>query len=101
MKSDLVCQGSVNKVKDFEELLLRTKIRADEVAYIGDDVNDIPLMRRAEFSVAVADSAAETLFAAHYVTRAPGGRGAVREVAELILRAQGHWSSLIEPYLES
>lgn len=99
MKSELVRQGSLNKIKDFEELLARAGISDDEVAFVGDDVTDIPLMQRSEFAVAVADAAPETLAAAHYVTRAPGGHGAIREVCEIILKAQGHWSRLMERYL--
>jgi 3-deoxy-D-manno-octulosonate 8-phosphate phosphatase (KDO 8-P phosphatase) len=101
MEYEYVRQGSLNKIKDFEEMLAQTQIDEHEVAFIGDDVTDIPLMQRAEFSVAVADAVAETRSVAHYVTQAPGGRGAVREVAEIILRAQGHWTKLMQRYLSS
>jgi len=70
-----------------------------EVAFSGDDLTDIPPMQRSELAVAVADAAAEARAVAHYVTRAEGGNGAVREVIELILKAQGRWSDLIEEYL--
>jgi 3-deoxy-D-manno-octulosonate 8-phosphate phosphatase (KDO 8-P phosphatase) len=99
MDLELICQGSLNKIQDFEDLLSRTKVRDDEVAFVGDDVTDIPLMQRSEFAVAVADAVPETLAAAHYTTKAPGGRGAVREVAEIILKAQGHWNTLMQRYL--
>jgi 3-deoxy-D-manno-octulosonate 8-phosphate phosphatase (KDO 8-P phosphatase) len=72
----------------------------NEVAFVGDDLNDIPLMRRSELAVAVADAVEETRSVAHYVTQAAGGRGAVREVVELILKAQGHWNDLVEGYLK-
>ena len=99
MDLELVCQGSLNKIQDFEELLSRAKVRDDEVAFVGDDVTDIPLMQRSEFAVAVADAVPETLAAAHYITRAQGGHGAIREVTEIILKAQGHWNKLMERYV--
>jgi 3-deoxy-D-manno-octulosonate 8-phosphate phosphatase (KDO 8-P phosphatase) len=94
-----VRQGTWDKVKDFEELLAEAGIDETEVAFIGDDVTDIPLMQRAELAVAVADAATETRAAAHLVTQLPGGFGAVREVTELILKAQGRWSELMKKYI--
>ena len=95
-----VRQGTWEKVKDFDEVLLEAGVRADEVCFVGDDVTDIPLMRRSSLAVAVADATEETRAAAHYVTRLPGGFGAVREVCELILKAQGKWAGLMERYVE-
>lgn len=89
-------QGSTNKIRDFEELLAASGAEEAAVAFVGDDLADIPLMRRAGLAVAVADAVAETRAVAHYVTLEPGGRGAVREVAELILKAQGRWQALVE-----
>ena len=97
---ELVRQGSLDKIKDFDELLAVAKVAEHEVAFIGDDVTDIPLMQRVEFAVAVADAVPETLSVAHYVTQARGGHGAVREVAEIILKAQGHWHSLMQRYVK-
>lgn len=94
-----VRQGTWDKVKDFEELLAEAGFDASEVAFIGDDVTDIPLMRRAALAVAVADAVEETRGVAHYVTRFPGGFGAVREVCDLILKAQGRWSELMGRYM--
>jgi 3-deoxy-D-manno-octulosonate 8-phosphate phosphatase (KDO 8-P phosphatase) len=96
---ELVRQGSLDRIKDFDELLSLAGVQEHEVAFIGDDVTDIPLMQRVEFAVAVADAVPETLSVAHYVTRARGGHGAVREVAEIILKAQGHWNTLMQRYL--
>ena len=96
----LVRQNSLDKIKDFEELLASENIPESEVAFVGDDVTDIPLMQRAELAVAVADAAEETRLAAHYVTGARGGHGAVREVAELILKAQGRWAELMSRYIK-
>lgn len=94
-----VRQGSWDKIKDFEQLLLEAGAAASETAFIGDDVTDIPLMERVEFAVAVADATEETRAAAHYITELPGGYGAVREVTEMILKAQGRWAELMRRYI--
>ncbi|MDQ3819557.1 MAG: HAD hydrolase family protein [Acidobacteriota bacterium] len=94
-----VRQGTWNKIQDFEELLKEAGVDEREAAFIGDDVTDIPLMRRSEFAVAVADASPETKSAAHYVTELPGGFGAVREVCELVLKAQGRWADLMKRYM--
>jgi 3-deoxy-D-manno-octulosonate 8-phosphate phosphatase (KDO 8-P phosphatase) len=73
-------------------------LRPEEVAYIGDDVVDIPLFRRVGFAVAVRDAVPEAKKAAHYVTRKRGGRGAVREVCEIIMKAQNHWAEVAGKY---
>lgn len=98
---EYVRQGSIDKIRDFEAALATMGIETNEVAYIGDDLPDIPLMQQAEFAIAVADAAEETRSVAHYVTQAPGGRGAVREVAEIILKSQGRWSDVTEEYVQS
>jgi len=95
-----VRQGALNKIQDFAEVLAEAGVAEAETAFIGDDVTDIPLMRRVELGVAVADATAETRAAAHYVTQLPGGFGAVREVVELILKAQGRWPELMRRYTE-
>ncbi len=93
-------QGDEQKLKAFEEVLAKAGLDESRVAFIGDDLSDIPLMKRCELGVAVADAVDETRAVAHYVTRAKGGRGAVREVVEMILKSQGLWNDLIEPYLK-
>jgi 3-deoxy-D-manno-octulosonate 8-phosphate phosphatase (KDO 8-P phosphatase) len=97
---EYVRQGSEDKIRDFEELVALAGVEENEVAFVGDDFNDIPLMRRSELALAVADASEETIAAAHYVTHARGGFGAVREVVELILRAQGRWEEVTERYLK-
>ena len=92
-------QGALNKVEAFESLLAEAGVEPSHAAYVGDDVVDIPLMRRCALAVAVADATHDTRAAAHYVTRLPGGFGAVREVCELILKAQGRWDELMKRYL--
>lgn len=97
----LVFQKTWNKLEVYEKILADTKYTPDEVAYVGDDLVDIPLLRRVGLAVAVADAVDEVKAAAHLITQRPGGRGAVREVIELVLRAQGHWDRLIERYTKA
>jgi 3-deoxy-D-manno-octulosonate 8-phosphate phosphatase (KDO 8-P phosphatase) len=94
-----VRQGALDKLEVFEELLAEAAVEPSEVAFVGDDVVDIPLMRRSGLAVAVADAGRDAREAAHYVTGLPGGFGAVREVCELILKSQGHWDELLKRYL--
>jgi 3-deoxy-D-manno-octulosonate 8-phosphate phosphatase (KDO 8-P phosphatase) len=95
---ELVYQKIWNKLEVYEKIIVDTKLTHDEVAYIGDDLVDIPLLRRVGLAVAVADAVDEVKAVAHLVTQRSGGQGAVREVIELILRAQGHWDTLLERY---
>ena len=94
-----VRQGALDKVEAFESLMSEAGVSPDGAALVGDDIVDIPLMRRCGLAVAVADATPDTREAAHYVTRLPGGFGAVREVCELILKAQGRWEELMRRYL--
>jgi 3-deoxy-D-manno-octulosonate 8-phosphate phosphatase (KDO 8-P phosphatase) len=87
------------KTGAYEQILAEEAFTNEEVCYIGDDVVDIPLLRRAGFAVAVADAVAEVKQSAHWVTAHAGGRGAVREVIELILRAQGKWEETLSHYI--
>jgi len=96
-----VRKGAWNKVEDFEEVLKQAGVDEGEVAFIGDDVTDVPLMRRSELAVAVADATTETKENAHYITQLPGGFGAVREVCEMVLKAQGLWADMMKRYLGS
>ncbi len=93
-----VRQGALDKVGAFEGLLAEAGVEPAHAAYVGDDVVDIPLMRRCALGVAVADATPDTIAAADHVTRRPGGFGAVREVCELILKAQGRWEELMKRY---
>ena len=97
---EFVRQGDPDKIEAFQQILQQAGVDENEVAFIGDDLNDIPLMQRAELAVAVADAVGETLSVAHYVTQARGGQGAVREVIELILKSQDRWNDLIDNYLK-
>jgi 3-deoxy-D-manno-octulosonate 8-phosphate phosphatase (KDO 8-P phosphatase) len=92
-------QGRDDKREAFARTLEQAQITSEEIAYVGDDLTDLPLMVQSGFAVAVADAVAEVKARAHYVTTATGGNGAVREVVELILKAQGRWDDLIKSYL--
>jgi len=94
-----VYQGAKIKVEAYEQLLSDTGLKEHETGFMGDDLIDIPLMRRAGFSVAVPNGAPHIFQYAHYITRASGGRGAAREVCEMILQVQGLWESIIKRYL--
>lgn len=93
-----VRQGAKQKLPAYEELLAAMGVKDAEVCFIGDDLPDLPPMRRAGYAVAVADAREEVRAAAHYVTHAPGGRGAVREVVDRLLKAQGKWADLLRRY---
>jgi 3-deoxy-D-manno-octulosonate 8-phosphate phosphatase (KDO 8-P phosphatase) len=89
-----------NKLVPFEQILAAEGLREDQACFVGDDVTDIPVMRRAGLAVAVGDAVDEAKEFAHLVTKRAGGRGAVREVIEFILKSQGKWQSAMQRYLE-
>lgn len=91
-------QRAENKLKAFEEILAIEKLSPGEVAFVGDDLPDLAVLRRVGLPVAVSHAVAEVKSAAKYVTKAAGGCGAVREVVELILRAQGKWEEIVAYY---
>jgi 3-deoxy-D-manno-octulosonate 8-phosphate phosphatase (KDO 8-P phosphatase) len=91
----LVRQGVSNKLKTYDEIKRRCRLRDEQIAYMGDDVLDLPTLRAAGLAVCVADGWLELRAAVDYVTANGGGRGAVREVAEMILKAQGKWTKLL------
>jgi len=97
---EFVRQGNEDKHKAFDDILAAANVDDDETAYIGDDLPDIPFLRRSKLAVAVADAVPEVRAVAHFVTVAKGGHGAVREVVELILKSQGRWNDLLEDYLK-
>jgi 3-deoxy-D-manno-octulosonate 8-phosphate phosphatase (KDO 8-P phosphatase) len=86
-----VMQGAADKLAAYRQILAAQGLTAEQACCVGDDLVDVPLLANCGLAVAVADGCVEARAAAHYVTRAPGGRGAVREVIELVLRCQGTW----------
>jgi 3-deoxy-D-manno-octulosonate 8-phosphate phosphatase (KDO 8-P phosphatase) len=93
-----VYQGHIEKIPILEEILAKSGIAAEEAAYAGDDLTDVVLMRRVGLAFAPANAREEVKQAAHHVTAVPGGRGAVREAAEVLLKAQGHWADILKKY---
>jgi 3-deoxy-D-manno-octulosonate 8-phosphate phosphatase (KDO 8-P phosphatase) len=95
LKVPFVYLGQAKKTAAFEECLQRAGVTEEEVAYRGDDLPDIPLARRAGLGVCVADGAPELKAVCHFTTQQLAGRGAAREVIELILKAQGRWEEAV------
>jgi 3-deoxy-D-manno-octulosonate 8-phosphate phosphatase (KDO 8-P phosphatase) len=95
MGMEFVIQGQPKKLESYKAILTRAGVTDEEVAYVGDDLPDLPLLGRAGLAVAVANAVVEVKRVAHYITTVPGGEGAVREVVELILKAQGKWKKAI------
>ncbi len=99
LKMEYVRQGIHDKRTAFEEILQQAGLSASEAAYAGDDVIDLPVMRRCGLAIAVANARAEVKREAHYVTLHPGGEGAARDAVEFILKAQGKWKRIVEEYI--
>ena len=97
-KFTYIYQGHIEKIPILEEIMADAKIAREEVAYIGDDLTDIVVMRRVGLGIATANARPEVKAAAHYTTSVAGGSGAVREVCELLLSAQGYWEELLRKY---
>ncbi len=92
---DLVFDGIREKDKVLDDITSRTGIKKDAMAFVGDDLPDLPIMKRVGLAVAVGDAHEIVRQKAHIVTKARGGKGAVREISEIILKAQGRWDKLI------
>jgi len=97
---EVIQDKGARKVPAMTEMLLRRGIGWDEVAYVGDDLADLPVFRRVGLPIAVANAVDEAKALAHYRTAAAGGAGAVREVVEVLLRAQGRWDEAVKVYLD-
>jgi len=98
VKMAYVYQGHIEKIPILEEILADAGIDSSEVAYVGDDFTDVVIMRRVGLAIATANARAEVKAVAHYVTQAPGGEGAIREVVELLLQAQNRWGEILKHY---
>jgi 3-deoxy-D-manno-octulosonate 8-phosphate phosphatase (KDO 8-P phosphatase) len=95
MAVEFVYLGQATKMAAFDECVQKAGVGLDEVAYMGDDLPDMPVAKRAGLGVAVADAAPELKAVCHFVTNTRGGEGAAREVVELILKAQGRWEEAV------
>lgn len=99
LKVDHLVQQKGSKVKAIEQLLASEGLTWDDACYMGDDIVDLGPLERAGVAVCVPPGHPEAIARAHYVTELPGGQGAVREVIELILRAQGRWQRIVRDHL--
>jgi len=96
MNMEFIYMKQPLKMPAYEEILRKAGVPDSSVAYIGDDLPDLPIMRRAGLAVAVGNAVPEVKKAAHYVTKARAGHGAIRETVELILKSKGIWEAMIE-----
>jgi 3-deoxy-D-manno-octulosonate 8-phosphate phosphatase (KDO 8-P phosphatase) len=96
-----VYQKCYDKIAAYDEIKKNLALADEEIAYVGDDIVDIPVMKRVGLSIAVADAHEDVFGFAHYVTENPGGKCAVREVSEIILRARGLWEGILHGYTEA
>jgi 3-deoxy-D-manno-octulosonate 8-phosphate phosphatase (KDO 8-P phosphatase) len=99
LKLDYVFQGIARKSEVLDKILAEDRLRQEEVCYVGDDVIDLPIMRRCGLAIAVANARPQVLEIAHYTTPSRGGEGAARDAVEYILKAQGKLDQVIETYL--
>jgi 3-deoxy-D-manno-octulosonate 8-phosphate phosphatase (KDO 8-P phosphatase) len=95
----LVVQGASDKLAAYEQILRDAALADEDVAYMGDDLQDLPVLRRVGFAAAPADASADVRARVHWVSALPGGRGAVRELIEHVLQAQGAWQTAVDEYL--
>ncbi|HET7624041.1 MAG TPA: HAD-IIIA family hydrolase [Verrucomicrobiae bacterium] len=98
LKIDFLAQGDSGKIEAAERILRETQLNWADISYVGDDIVDVGILKRAGFAVAVGSGVAEAKSAAHYITKAEGGRGAIREVVEMILKAQNKWKRVVSDY---
>ena len=94
----LVYQGALKKRVCYDDIKQKTGFTDSQIAYVGDDVIDVPVMRLVAFAAAPVDALIEARTAAHYVTSCAGGRGAVREVCDLIIKGRGLWDDVVSRY---
>lgn len=101
MHVDRVYQNAFRKLEVFEKILIDFNVLPEEVCFMGDDVVDIPVLRRVGFAVCVPNAVLEVKNQVHYITEREGGRGAVREVIDVILKVQGKWDEVMKRYYEA
>jgi len=101
LKIDALYQGQSNKMNALVKLQQEFQVNLDEIAYVGDDLIDLPVMTRVGLACAVPNAVTEVKVHSHYITEAHGGHGAVRQVIEMILKAQGFWDQVISDYIQA
>lgn len=94
-------QGTLTKITAMEQLITKYTLDLSQICYVGDDLNDLPLLQRVGLACAVADAVDEVKAVSHFTTSLPGGAGAVRQVIEMILKSQGKWESAVAAYQRS
>lgn len=99
LKLEFIYQGQSHKMDAIRDILLRANVSLDELAYVGDDIIDLPVIRACGLSIATANARQQVKSAAHYITPLPGGKGAGRDAIDFILAAQGTLNQTIEQYL--
>ena len=95
---DHVYQGALKKLESYNDVKEKTGLDDSQIAYMGDDVIDVPVLRRVGFAAVPVDGLPEVRAVAHYVSSCRGGRGAVREVCEMILKGRGVWNEIVARY---
>lgn len=98
---DEICQKVRYKSTAIESLMAKYSLEKNQIAFIGDDINDIPAFLKCGLKIAVSNASTDLKKSADYITASNGGEGAVREVIEMILRAQGKWDSAVESFLKN
>ncbi len=98
MQVDCLIQKTLNKLPAYDKLLRRFRVSHEQVCAMGDDLMELPILRRAGLAVAVPDAVPEVKTVSHYTTTRQGGRGAVRETIELLLKAKGVWDDVLKLY---
>lgn len=96
-----LCQGSVDKVITMERLIAKYRLNFGQICYVGDDLNDLPLLERVGLACAVGNAVDEVKAASHFTASLPGGKGAVRQIIEMILKSQGKWENAVAAYRRS
>jgi 3-deoxy-D-manno-octulosonate 8-phosphate phosphatase (KDO 8-P phosphatase) len=98
LQMDYIYQGHIEKIPILEEIMAKSGLAQEQIAYVGDDLTDLVVMRRVGLGVAVANARPEVKREAHFVTTHSGGAGAVRETIEMLLHAQGKWAAILAHY---
>lgn len=98
LQATWIYQGRLDKADVFREICAQAKVSPHEVAYLGDDIPDVPVIKLAGLGIAVANARPEAKAHANWVTKARGGDGALREVVEFLLKSQGRWTAILQKY---
>jgi 3-deoxy-D-manno-octulosonate 8-phosphate phosphatase (KDO 8-P phosphatase) len=97
---EILYQGALRKLEPYLEILSEQNLLDEQVAYVGDDIVDLPILQRVGFSATVADAVPDVLPSVDYIATRPGGRGAVREICDLLLQASGQWEEITKRYFD-